>query len=178
MLTYFALDIVMKDPAYYVLARIDLAGGSTGWYRARLIESSIEHLSEWWIVGTDYTRHWMATGLEAFPDQADIVNQYIKYGVLGGLPLLLIFIALLLRGFSYVGRTIRRWCELGADARYVFVLWACGATLFVHVVTCISVSYFDQSVIFLYMILAAISAAQSDAFLIETLGKGDMGKVL
>ena len=176
ILTYFALDIVMKDPAYYIVARIDLAGGSTGWYRARLIESSIEHLSEWWIVGTDYTRHWMATGLEAFPDQADIVNQYIKYGVLGGLPLLFIFVALLLRGFTYVGSTIRRWCELGTDTRFEFVIWACGATLFVHVVTCISISYFDQSVIFLYMILAVISAAQSEAFLIRTFEKVDSKK--
>ncbi|MCS7017291.1 MAG: hypothetical protein NZM42_14390, partial [Gemmatales bacterium] len=37
---YVLLDLVMKAPAYYLIARIDLAGGSTGWHRAALIESS------------------------------------------------------------------------------------------------------------------------------------------
>jgi hypothetical protein len=60
---YILLDIVMKAPAYYLIARIDLTGNSTGWHRARLIESSMEHLSEWWFAGTDRTRHWMPTGV-------------------------------------------------------------------------------------------------------------------
>jgi hypothetical protein len=164
ILAYIAMDIVMKDPAYYIVARIDLAGGSTGWYRARLIESSIEHFFEWWIVGTDYTRHWMVTGLERFPNQTDITNHYIKFGVLGGLPLLFLFIAQIVKGFSYVGSTIRHWCELSVQAEYIFVVWALGAALFAHVVTAISISYFDQSGIFLYITLAAISATQSARF--------------
>src|SRR5262245_11042364 len=54
-----ALQMVMHDPVYFLMARIDITGGSTGWHRAQLVRSSIEHLNEWWLSGTDYTRHWM-----------------------------------------------------------------------------------------------------------------------
>src|SRR5262249_37069195 len=49
------LDMIMKDPVYFLMARIDITGGSTGWYRAQLIRSSLEHFDEWWATGTDYT---------------------------------------------------------------------------------------------------------------------------
>ena len=59
------LAFVMNDPVYYLMARIDITGGSTGYFRAQLIQSAINHLSEWWFAGTDYTRHWMLTGIAA-----------------------------------------------------------------------------------------------------------------
>ena len=46
LMTVIALDAVMKDPVYFLMARIDISGGSTGYHRARLIQSSIEHLEE------------------------------------------------------------------------------------------------------------------------------------
>ena len=85
LLGYIALDLVMKAPAYYLLARIDIAGGSTGWHRARRIESSIEHIGEWWVVATDYTRHWMPTGVLWSPNHTDTTNYFLNMGVLGGL---------------------------------------------------------------------------------------------
>jgi hypothetical protein len=148
----------MNDPAYYILARIDLAGGSTGWHRARLIQSALEFLPEWWLAGTDYTRHWMPTGVSWSVDHTDITNHYLKMGVLGGLPLMLLFIAVLAKGFSFVGQTPRQMPELSQQSR--FMLWALGASLFAHAATIISVSYFDQSFMFLYVTLAAISSAR------------------
>ena len=79
---YIALDLVMKDPAYFLIARIDLAGGSTSWYRARLIQSAIEHLSGWWLAGTDYTRDWMWVVVSWSPNHTDITSHYIQMGVL------------------------------------------------------------------------------------------------
>ena len=81
---YIALDLVMKAPAYFIMARVPIVPGSTGWHRARLIQSAFEHLSEWWLAGTDYTRHWMPTGVSWSPDHTDITNHYIKMGVIGG----------------------------------------------------------------------------------------------
>lgn len=159
VLGYIGLDVVMKAPAYYLISRFDLAGGSTGWHRARLIESSIEHLSEWWMGGTDYTRHWMPTGVPWSEDHTDITNHYLKMGVLGGLPLMLLFIAVIAKGFSFVGMTLREATGLDLNSR--FMLWALGASLFAQTVTFVSVSYFDQSFIFLYLVLAAIGSARS-----------------
>jgi hypothetical protein len=152
---YIIADLVMKVPAYYLIARIDLTGSSTSWHRARLIESAIEHVGEWWLGGTDYTRHWMPTGVSWSPDHTDITNHYIQMGVIGGMPLMLLFIATLWKGFSFVGQGLRNNSDGSKTSQ--FFLWALGASLFAHATTSISVSYFDQSFIFLYLTLAAIS---------------------
>jgi len=151
---YILLDLVMKAPAYYIIARIDITGGSTGWHRAKLIDSAIEHLHEWWLFGTDYTRHWMPTGVSWSPDHTDITNHYIHMGVLGGLPLMGLFILQLWRGFKYVSNV-----ALGHPSKDVrFLAWALGSALFAHSVTCVGVSYFGQSFLFLYLNLAMIGS--------------------
>ena len=159
VVVYIALDFVMKDPAYFLIARIDLVGGSTGEHRSGLIQSAIEHLPEWWLAGTDYTRHWMPSGIPSSPEHTDITNHYLAQGVLGGLPLMLLFIAILYMGFSLVGKMLWQEDDLTQESR--FMVWALGASLFVHAVTFISVSYFDQSSMFIYLTLAAIGSAYS-----------------
>jgi hypothetical protein len=154
---YLLLALFMKAPPYYLLARVDLVGGSTGWYRARLIESAIEHLNEWWLAGTDYTRHWMTTPGAWSSKAADITNYYLTMGITGGLPLMLLFIATIGLAFAFVGREVR---EDGVPQRQRFMVWALGSALFAHAATCISVSYFDQSFLFLYVTLAAIGSAR------------------
>lgn len=157
VLGYILLDLVMKAPAYYLIARIDLAGGSTGWHRARLLESAMEHISEWWWAGTDFTRHWMPTGVPWNTDHTDITNYYLEMGVTGGLPLMLLLIAVLTAAFTSVGQTVRCTPD---QPLYRFMVWTLGASLFSHAATFISVSYSDQSVIFLYLTLASIASAQ------------------
>lgn len=156
LFSYVFLKMVMEAPPYYLLARIDLSGGSTGYHRARLIESAIEHLGEWWFAGTDHTRHWMATGVSWSPDHTDITNHYLMLGVMGGLPLTLLFIAMLWKGFSIVGQVVQDPTDRWQDRRFYF--WSLGASLFAHSATCISVSYFDQSFVFLYLTLACIAS--------------------
>ncbi len=148
------LNFVMNDPVYFLVARIDIAGGSTGWYRAQLIRSAIEHISEWWLAGTDYTRNWML--VEINKNNTDITNYYLRNGVWGGMLLMFIFIAILCTAFSIVGRTIRANEDAPFEKR--FLLWVLGSILFGHAVTFFSVSYFDQTVMFYYMLLAAIGS--------------------
>ena len=83
VLGYIGLDLLMNAPAYFIIARIDLTGRSTSWHRAELIESAIGHLSEWWLAGTDYTRHWMPTGVPWSENHTDITNHYLNMGVVG-----------------------------------------------------------------------------------------------
>jgi hypothetical protein len=156
---YIALDLVMQDRAFFIIARIDLTGGSTGWYRARLLESAFEHIREWWFAGTDYTRNWMEVGVSWNPNHTDITNHYLQMGVTGGLPLMLLFIAILAKGFSFVGQMLRTADDLPIEN--LFIIWTFGASLFAHATTFISVSYFDQSFVFLYLTLASIGSASS-----------------
>jgi hypothetical protein len=152
----FALSLVMQAPVYYLLAKIDLTGSSTGWHRAYLIEMSISHLGEWWFAGTDYTRHWMPTGVLWNANHTDITNHYIHMGVLGGLPLMLLFMAVLAAGFAAVGTGLRR--NRQAPVERQFFIWTLGAILFGHAVTFLSICYFDQTVVYLYFLLAAIGS--------------------
>lgn len=163
VLGYFGLDLVMKAPAYYLIARIDLTGSSTSWHRAALIEAAFAHLSEWWLGGTDVTRHWMPYSVIGNEKLADITNHYLRMGVDGGLPLMLLFIAILAMGFSFVGRMLSQFPELSPQSQ--FMIWALGASLFVHSVTFISVSYFDQSFVFIYLSLAVIGSLWSGTVL-------------
>jgi hypothetical protein len=154
---YIGLDMVMRAPAYYLIARIDVVGGSAGWHRARLIESALEHLTEWWLAGTDYTRHWMATGLAVSPNHTDITNHYLFMGIMGGLPLMFMLIAILAKAFSAVGKAAQRDSTMSARER--FVVWAMGASLVAHAATWVSIAYFDQSVVFVYLTIGAIASA-------------------
>lgn len=156
---YLALAMVMEAPPYYLMGRIDLSGGSTGYHRARLIESALEHLGEWWLAGTDVTRHWMATGVTWSPFHTDITNHYLAIGVMGGMPSMLLFIWVLVKGFSAVGAAVKDPSERHPELRFFF--WSLGASLFAHTATCISVSYFDQSFVFIYITLAAIASLGS-----------------
>ena len=157
------LNFVMNAPIYYLLARIDLTGSSTSWYRAALIESAFNHVDEWWLGGTDYTRHWMATGALWSADQADITNNYIKMGVLGGLPLMLVFICILVVGFVSISKALR--LNENAPVEERFLIWTLGSILFGHAATMISASYFDQSIVFFYLVLAAIGSLVTVPFL-------------
>lgn len=159
LIAIIVLDRIMKDPVYYLMARIDIGGGSKGWHRARLIESSIEHLDEWWLAGTDYTRHWMPTGIHANAKHTDITNHFLGMGVTGGLPLIFLFIMVLVAAFGIVGMTLRE--NESAPMEHRFLIWMLGAILFGHVCNFFSISYFDQSIVFFYLVFAGIGAVQN-----------------
>lgn len=150
------LAAVMKDPFYFVMARIDITGGSTGWHRAQLIRSSIDHLNEWWLAGTDFTRHWMPTGIFANPNHTDLTNHVLQMGVWGGLPLMTVFLLMLVAAFREVGRVVGSGSRGGSQRDWL--AWTLGAVLFAHLFNFMSISLFDQSVVFFYIALAGIGA--------------------
>jgi hypothetical protein len=149
-----ALHIVMNAPVWFLIARIDLTGSSTSYYRAELISQAINHFGEWWLTGTDYTRHWMQTGSIWSADQADLPNYYIRMGVTGGLTLLLLFVAIIAQAFRSLGRRMR---SMRADGdRRERTLWCVGTTLAAYAVAFISVTPFDQSYVFFCLLLGAV----------------------
>jgi hypothetical protein len=149
------LEASMKSHFWYILAKIDIVGGSTGFHRADLITSALNHLNEWWLYGTNYTRHWMPTGVTWSKNHTDITNQYIAQGVKGGLLQMSIFIAILVYCFKYVGRILRVHSESPFTDQ--LVIWSLGAVMFTHIITFFSVSYFDQIIVFLYSVVGMIS---------------------
>ncbi|WP_346838374.1 hypothetical protein [Microbulbifer sp. SAOS-129_SWC] len=137
-----ALQLVMKHPIWHLMARIDLSHGSTGWHRYNLIQQAINHFNEWWLVGTNSTAHW-GWGLQ------DITNQYVLEGVSGGILHLLLFVMFLACVFLRLGRSLR----LTSDAAETWIVWGVGASLFVHCVSFLAVSYFGQVVELFYLFI-------------------------
>ena len=48
----------------------------------------------------------------------------------------------------------------GAPSREHFLLWALGASMFAHTATSISVTYYDQSFLFFYLVPAAVASVR------------------
>jgi hypothetical protein len=145
----------MKVPVWYLMAKIDVGGG--GWYRARLIDKAIEYFDEWWLAGTDVTRHWAATGIHWSADASDITNQYLGYGVCGGILSVILFIGILTCCFKQLSGALRHLAEF---RQLQFTVWCLGCVLFGHVVSMLSVSYYDQSIAVLYSFLGVIALGQ------------------
>jgi hypothetical protein len=153
--------IVKGRGPWFLMASLDLVGGSTGWHRAQLIDQSVNFLSEWWLCGTNYTRHWMASGVRWNPNMVDLTNYYIHLGVTGGLGLTLSLVAILVVSFRMLGRGMAVLREKGDPDEVV--LWCAGAALAAHALSFVSISYFDQMYAFFYLLVGSIPGLVASA---------------
>lgn len=153
------LHLAMKAPVWWLLARIDLTGSSTGDHRAALIDAALKYFGEWALVGTEFTRHWLITGVSWSEDQIDITNHYLYIGVESGLPAMIPFIMILVVAFKRLGRMLQEVRR--HDLHLEKMLWTIGSVLFAHCVTFISVSYFDSSFVLVLLPLATIAGLSS-----------------
>jgi hypothetical protein len=142
------LHFVMKAPVWHLLGRVNVVGGSTGWHRFYLVDQTIKHFGEWWLLGTPSTAHW-GRGL------SDLTNQYVIEATQGGLLQLLLFVALIVLGFRAAGRAWRAAWPRRAD---VALSWALGVSLFTQSVAFIGVGYFGQEWILWFMALAGLAS--------------------
>ena len=139
-----ALHFIMERGIWHVIARIDLVGGSTGWHRYHLIEQAINHLGEWWAVGTLSTRHW-GWGLQ------DVTNQYLLEGVRGGVWAMFALMATIVLGLRACGFWLRR---LPPGSAHHLVVYGIGASLFAQAAIFLAVSYFGQNTMIWYLTIA------------------------
>ena len=149
LIVLVTLHMSMKSPVWSLIARIDLAGGSTGHHRYRLINGAVDNFSSWWMLGTRTTEAW-GFGLW------DVTNQYIAEGVTGGLATMLLFILLMTLTFKQLGQRIALADIYGTTEERV-IFWALGVTLFVHAVGFNAVSYFGQAMLLVWLSFATSS---------------------
>lgn len=142
------LHLVMKAPVWHLISRIDVVGGSTGYHRFLLIDAFVNNFVNWLAFGVRETRAW-GHGLQ------DITNQYILEGVRGGIIPLILFIIVIIKCFKTIGVVRARVVD---DVNLQKYVWAMGVSLLTHIVSFISVSYFEQLVFFYYLLIALISS--------------------
>ena len=149
-----SLHMVMKAPVWALIGRISLAGGSSN-HRYELVNRTILHFSDWWLLGARDLESWGYL-------MHDTANEYVGQAVNGGLLGLALFITILVRCFRYIGLA-RRASEgdLKRELRY----WALGSWLFANVVAFFGNSYFDQTILTWYVLLAVVSTATASSML-------------
>jgi hypothetical protein len=147
----------MKAPIWYLFAKLSDATGGTGWHRAFLLDQAFgKCFHEWWLIGAKETRHWMPTGVVYSQTQSDITNQFLCEGINGGIFTMGLFIMIIVCCFKAIGQALQRNTSAPFNER--FFLWTLGVVLFGHINAFMSISYFDQIIIFWTLLLGMIAA--------------------
>jgi hypothetical protein len=142
------LALVMKAPVWFLLAHIDLVGGSSSYHRAQLVDQCIRRFADWWLLGANNNQDWGW-------DMWDIQNEFVAEALRGGLAALVFFVLITTKAFSRIG--IVRW-SVRSNRHQEWLTWTLGAVLFAHVVAFVGADYFDQTRFWWYTSLAFVSA--------------------
>lgn len=143
-----ACALAMKAPIWFLIARVSLVAGNSGWHRAELISMFFRHFGDWWLLGTDKQATW------GFGNMDDLCEQWVSEGETGGLATLVCFILLITWSFGRIGKARKR---LERDPKREWLLWLIGVALFSHCVGYFGISYFDQTRFAWFTLLAIIS---------------------
>jgi hypothetical protein len=159
------LHLVMNGPVWSLLEHINLTGSSESYHRYQLIDTFIRHFGDWWFLGTRDNGRW---GWE----MADTSNQFVTWGINGGLVTFILSIVLISMCFGRVG-TARR-AALGRGSEQWFY-WCLGACMFAHLVVFFGIDYFDQIQFSWYALIAIISMSASPvkASIVQPNPRGD-----
>jgi hypothetical protein len=147
------LHLSMKAPVWALIARIDLTGSSSSWQRYFLVDMTIRHFSDWWLIGTPDFVNW---GWGAW----DTCNQFVDVAVKGGLLALIFFITVLSRSFAAIGRA-RKLVE--GNRTQEWLPWCLGTALFGLFMAGWGINYSGMLLMGFYVLLAFITVTRLEA---------------
>jgi hypothetical protein len=140
------LAIGMNAPVWYIIAHINVVGGSGGYDRAFLLDTCAQHFKDWWLIGTKQNGSW---GYDMW-DQSD---QFVAEAEVGGLVTLVCFIAIITKCFSRLGIMRRR-----VRPKQQWLLWCLGSIMLANIFAFFGVAYWDQTQVWWFAFLAMICA--------------------
>jgi hypothetical protein len=153
VLILVALHIVMKAPVWHLVSRLDLTGNSSSYHRYMLINQTILHFRDWWLLGYKYYDQWDW-------DMWDTSNLFVAAALSGGLVTLVLVIAVFKRSFGAIGTARKR---VNGDRQQEWFLWCLGSALFACSVACFGIAFLYQSQMLLFALPAFISVATFEA---------------
>lgn len=149
------LHFSRDKPVWQLIGRLSEMIGGEGYHRSALITNFVNHWSEWFLLGTSSTAHWGFL-------MSDTTNQFVDEGVTGGILALVAFVALMSFAFRGIGIAGEAGARFGRTPRAQSLwCWGIGCGLMAHTTAFISVSYWGQMRILLYLYFAFISAEYS-----------------
>lgn len=142
------LHLAMKSPVWSLIQRADVVGGSSGFHRYQLVDQFIRHFSDWFLLGTKSNADWGW-------DMWDTANQYVAVGQNAGLMPLIFFIVIIVYGFKSLGCALQ---DSECTKKEQLLIWSLSAALLSTVVAFFGCSYFDQTIVAWYTLIAMIAA--------------------
>jgi len=149
-LSILAFHLAMRAPVWFLLQKMGEATGGSGWHRAALIDTFVRRFNEWWLIGTRNNANWGY-------DMWDAINGYVNSGTEGGLITLIFYIACFVYGYKAIGQAVA--AAEKPPCRSASLIWMLGVSLASNTVAFLGITYFDQSILYWYTLLAMISAA-------------------
>lgn len=153
VLILVSLHLVMKAPVWHLISRLDLTGNSSSYHRYTLVNQTILHFSDWWLLGYRYYDKWDW-------DMWDTSNLFVAAALTGGLITLIFVIAVFKRSFAAIG-TVRK--RVSGDRQQEWFLWCLGSALFSVVVSSFGIAFLYQSQMVLYALPAFICVTTFEA---------------
>jgi hypothetical protein len=142
----------MKAPVWHLMARVNIFGGSTGFHRYFLFNNFVNHVSEWFVLGTKSTAHWGHA-------QTDLTNQFVLEGVRGGMITLMLFIMLIYNAVKISGK----YSLNSVIPQTQWISWGICVAILGHFVTFWGVSYFGQINMLLYFAFSLVGFIQEQS---------------
>ncbi|MGH9744410.1 MAG: hypothetical protein ACRD51_18875, partial [Candidatus Acidiferrum sp.] len=141
-------QLYSKTGVWHLIDDVKLTDASSSYHRYQLVNQCILHFWNWALIGTKDYASWGW-------DMWDLSNQYVGTAETAGLIPLIAFIAILVVGYNYIGKTRRHYA---GDKKQEFFIWAIGASLFANTISFLGTGYWDQIIVPWYTVLAIISA--------------------
>lgn len=146
VITLAVLAVTMNAPVWFVIAHINVVGGSGGYDRAFLIDTCMRHIKDWWLIGTNQNGNWGY-------DMWDLSNQFVAEAEMGGMVSVVCFITIIVKCFSRLGSMRKRVKE-----KQQWLLWCLGSVMLANIFAYFGVAYWDQTQIWWFAFLAMICA--------------------
>lgn len=147
------IHFVRESPIWHLLyVRISVKSGSTGWHRYQLMEAAVKEFKNWWLLGYGdtgpqwHTKYWAYTHATF----TDVTNHYLLLGVRGGFFTMFLFIVLCYKVVKTLGA-----CSICQDTiEDQWLWWGFTVMMLAHCITFLSVAYFGQITMLLYLSIA------------------------
>ncbi|MBW8016060.1 MAG: hypothetical protein FVQ82_07730 [Planctomycetes bacterium] len=146
------VEMISNQHFYHVLYKLANITGGTWWQRVALIDSAIRDFGDWWLAGYGGRDPlWVA---RASNGRTDANNEFIKAGMLYGLPGVIALCVVLASAFNRLAKAFKQTM----DKELKSICWALGSSVLAVIVNWQGVSFFGTSVSLFYCILGLVGS--------------------
>ncbi len=156
------IHFIRNNPLWYFLyVGIKVKDSSTGWHRVLLMDAAVKEFWNWWLLGYGdlgpqwHTKYWPYNHAKF----TDVTNHYLLEGVRGGFFTMILFVFLCFK----VIKTLGSFSISQNEVKDQWLWWGFTVMMIAHCITFLSVAYFGQITMLLYLTIAVAAFAHDES---------------